>query len=177
MKAMILFLLVSSLNMCMSCCSKIFPDAKLSMQRKDYNGNELRIDGYYFREDNTSSRMIIYLLYNNGVLLYGGAPLISEIEKRKQEFASGEWHNTRKNDKAAWGIFCIDGKNIRIEKWEPSTGIGLPVYIREGNILNDTTIHITIGYSSDGSDRRKLNEVYHFREFSPKPDSTNVYIK
>jgi hypothetical protein len=161
----------------MSCCSKIFPDEKLSMQRKDYNGNELRIDGYYFREDNTSYSVGIYFLYNNGIILYGGFPLISEIGEYEQKYANGDWALSRKKDKASWGIFRIDGKIIKIEKWEPSTGIGLPVYIKEGSILNDTTFHITTGYSPNGSNRRELNEIYHFKQFDNKPDSTNVYIK
>jgi hypothetical protein len=161
----------------MSCCNTLFPDGKLSMQRKDYIGKELRTDGYYFREDSTSSRLIIYFLFNNGILLYGGTPKISEIEQREHEFANGEWHHSKINDKASWGIFYIEGKSIKIEKWEPSTGIGLPIYIREGSILNDTTFHITFGYSSDGSNKREMNEIYHFKQFDNKPDSTNVYIK
>jgi hypothetical protein len=177
MKAMVLFILISSLGMFMFCCSTLFPDEKLTLQRKDYNGNELKIDGYYFREDKISSRVIIYFLYNNGILLYGGAPLISEIEKREREFTNGDWYHTRKNDKAAWGIFCIDEQKIKIEKWEASTGIGLPVYMREGNILNDTTFHIIYGHKSDESNKSNLDELWHFKQFANKPDSTNVYIK
>jgi len=47
--------------------------------------------------------------------------------------------------------------------------------VREGIILNDTTFQIT-KYTS-GSNVSERNEVYHFREFHPKPDSTNKYIK
>jgi len=177
MKTIFLSILFISLSVFMSCCNKLFPDEKLSIQRIDYSGNELRVDGYYFREDKSMPRVTIYFLYRNGILLYGGPPMISEIEKFEQEYANGEWYTTRKNDKASWGIFRIDGQNIKIEKWEPSTGIGLPVYIREGSVLNDTTFHIINSYRSDGSEKSNLDEVWHFKQFANKPDSTNNYIK
>jgi hypothetical protein len=175
MKTIILIISTCGLNLFLSCCSTLFPDEKLSMQRTDYRGNELKTGGYYFREDKTSSRVVIYFLYNNGVLLYGGTPIISEIEKREQEFTNGEWEHSRKNDKAAWGIFRIDGKKIIIQGWGDSGGGGMPVVTKYGDIVNDSTFVLTksIVYDKESF----MNEVYHFKQFSPKPDSTNVYIK
>jgi hypothetical protein len=54
---------------------------------------------------------------------------------------------------------------------------GWQVYVKEGFILNDTTLQITRMYRVDGSDEHILNYTYHFRQFSPKPDSTNNFIK
>ena len=61
--------------------------------------------------------------------------------------------------------------------WYSPSGGGTPAYVREGKILNDTTFHITTSYRSNGSERHEKDEVYHFRQFYPKPDSTNNFIK
>ena len=63
------------------------------------------------------------------------------------------------------------------EKWYPNSPGQPKVYIREGKILNDTTFHITASYRPDGSERREKDEIYHFKQFSPKPDSTNNFVK
>jgi len=31
--------------------------------------------------------------------------------------------------------------------------------------------------NEEKTDEIEINEIFHFREFSPKPDSTNVFIK
>ena len=176
MKTTILLIVLSVLSMFLSCCSKLFPDEKLTLQRRDYAGNELRIDGYYY---NVNYNVIsIYFLYRNGIILYGYSyPNLNLDEIELKMLNNDMYNNSYNKSKANWGVFIINEESIKIEKWEPSTGIGLPVYIREGNILNDTTFHITLSYDPKGSNKSILNELYHFKKFAPKPDSTNVYIK
>jgi hypothetical protein len=78
--------------------------------------------------------------------------------------------------KDCWGVFNIKDNIIKFERWYPGQG-AKKAYVREGIILNDTTFHITKSYRSNGSELKDADEVYHFRKFSPKPDSTNVFVK
>ncbi len=69
---------------------------------------------------------------------------------------------------------------MKFEKWYPSFGGGLPVYIREGVIINDTVFHIVRSYrnTEDGiEEERDKDEMYYFRRLEYKPDSTNTFIE
>ena len=178
MKTIILFILTINLSMCMSCCSKIFPDEKLSMQRKDYVGNELRIDGYYYRQEITEiySRTMVMFLYRNGIVLSGGN--FSTIDLNIVEEEMPNRYNLLKKNKNGWGIFCINGNEIQCEQWvESPSGASLSIYRRSGYIENDITIHFTESYYSGRNETKQINEVWHFKQFSSKPDSTNVFIE
>jgi hypothetical protein len=85
------------------------------------------------------------------------------------------YDNLRK-DKVGWGVFLIKGNNIECEVWSTSVGGGLPVGRGEGIILNDTTFCIVKSINIRDGKEFPHNDIYHFRKFSPKPDSTNNFI-
>jgi len=112
-------------------------------------------------------------LYKNGILLdVGGASRsLEEMDEYiRKNYVRDNWY---KKNKYVWGVFFIEDNTIRINQLSqdyPHRG-----FVQEGIILNDTTFKIT--KFSSGDKVREKDDVYHFREFSPKPDSTNVYIK
>ncbi len=160
-----------------SCTKEILSDDKLSLVKTIYSGNQLRIDGYYFQEMDNNV-YTIYFFYADGTVLYGGGSFpISEIENHEVEFTSQEWITAVKKSKIRWGLFQIEGNNLLFERWYPSSGGPMPAYIRSGEILNDTTFVITKSVRPKTGEEKELNEVYHFRAFSPKPDSTNSFIR
>lgn len=83
----------------------------------------------------------------------------------------------------SWGLFNVKNNEIKIERWTSASGGKYPTQMLIGEILNDTTIyfHTKIGDYPVGFGKNKknvkINEIYHFRQFSPKPDSTNIFIK
>jgi len=165
--------------MLLSCCAKenIFKDDELSLEKESYEGEQLRIDGYYYQEVD-SVIYNVYLFYTNGVILYSGSnfsdhdEIFSYID---DEFFVNEAH---KNHKSMWGVFQIDGNLIKFERWYPSQP-PLKAYVREGEVLNDTTFKITESYRmKDGekTERKERDETFNFKEFSPKPDSTNKFV-
>jgi hypothetical protein len=159
----------------MSCEFLRGKDDELSIQKKPYDGNELRLDGYYY--DNYIDDYIqIYFFYRNGVILDGGNKRVSELNEREEEFKNGTFYSNVSSFKLMWGVFNIDGDSIEFEHWYPTEG-PFPAYIRSGKILNDTTFHITGCRRSDGSERSDKDEMYHFKHLVPKPDSTNNFIK
>ena len=157
---------VLMLSLCILGCRK--PYEELFLQRMDYTGNELRTDGYYYYQN--ENRIVVYFLFRNGIFRScGSPPSIKDFENRDNP-CSG---NT---SKIGWGVFIVEKDIIKYEVWNGSPGFEtLPTIISEGKILNDTTFHITLSYHQDGSDRRERNDIYHFRQFISKPDSTVAY--
>ena len=146
-------------------------DDKLNLIQQDFNGNQLRLDGYYFTQIESYNGFIYprYTLYQNGIIRFLGGPnTLDNII-----FSSA-------NYKTNWGIFNIENDNIQFERWYPSSGGPLEAYVRVGKILNDTTFHITETYrllNGEKTQYRLKDEIYHFKQFSPKPDSTNNFIR
>lgn len=159
---------------------KIWKDDELSIQKVPYQGNQLRIDGYYYQQKD-GDFYTLYTLYSNGILLYlGGGFTRDKLIELENSIQNGSFYNAAKTFKDYWGVFKIENNNIQFERWYPSSGGGLPAYVRSGNILNDTTFIIIESYrikSGIKTEVKERNETYHFKQFSPKPDSTNTFIK
>ena len=135
---------------------------ELSFERRLYLGEELRIDGYY--TDDYS----VYFFYRSGVVRYVGT--FENLDSlTSNDFLDGTARHQ-------WGLFHVNGDGIAFERWYPPSGTHTKAFIRSGRILNDTTFVITESRRSNGEDVRSENEMYHFRLFSPKPDSTSGYL-
>jgi hypothetical protein len=159
----------------MNSCSVLFPDDNLTFKRVDYNGNELRMDGYYYCYFEKTNITVIYFLFRNGVIRSIGGYSRYNEDNREQEMISYYDRSTPKTD---WGVFIIDGNKIQYEKWiEAPSGVRASINRRSGYIENDTTFRITESYYSGTGETKQVDEVWHFKQFDNKPDSTNVYIK
>ena len=151
---------------------------ELSIPRQNYSGNELRVDGYYYTEAN-GSLFSPSFFYRNGVFLDAGGSFKDYFEMDSyivKEFISSTKY---KSYRVLWGVFLIEGNSVKFEHWYPSSGGPMKAYVREGLILNDTTFHITKSYRNQNGEKTEVdteNEIYYFRAFSPKPDSTNGFI-
>jgi hypothetical protein len=177
MKYLFIIPFITSFFILVTCCNKLYPDEQLSTKRQDYNGDEIRIDGYYyyFISDNQYSRAVIHFLYRNGLILSTvvlGYEL-TEIEKEMISYYSSF-------NKTDWGVFLVDSNTISYEKVisaDPAAGISSYIVRKSGYVKNDTTLHFTESYSSNSKETKTINEVWHFRQFNNKPDSTNVFIQ
>jgi hypothetical protein len=138
-----------------------------------YTGNQLKMNGYYYQITYNNEIYSPLVMYSNGALitLGGVRSTLEEMDEYiRKNYIQDTWY---KKNKYVWGVFFINNNTIQINQLSqdyPHRG-----RVQEGVILNDTTFSIT-KFSSGGKVREK-DEIYHFREFSPKPDSTNVYIK
>lgn len=144
-------------------------DAELSMERTRYDGKELRTDGYYYWRNQYEHDGVQYdevipiILYRNGVTIFVNRIDFSQMEQLEESFRNGTFYENMKYEKVQWGVFQISGNSIVLESWDYSGGPGLTTYKKNGEILNDTAFRIS-------------KAIYHFKQFSPKPDSTNKYI-
>lgn len=149
-------------------------DDELTLPKQSFTGSQLRLDGYYYRS--TSSNYETIFLYRNGVVLYGAYTPFAEIESQEENYANGTFYNSVKDDKTSWGRFIIAGNEIKREFWQPSNGGALQTFTHSGTVVNDTTFRISSSWRSCKPKRKKdLDEVWRFKAFSPKPDSTNQF--
>ncbi|MCL2682655.1 MAG: hypothetical protein FWE63_04105 [Bacteroidales bacterium] len=154
-----------------TCCAD-----KLRLAKTPFTGNQLRIDGYYYHQYTGADGveyMSVLFLYENGILHYGGAFPKNKLSEIEQNYSTEEWINIVRKLKYYWGVFLVTGNTIKYKRWYPSEP-PLRASIREGVILNDTTFRITKVYDSD---LRREDRLYRFKAFSPKPDSTNNFVK
>lgn len=173
MKIILLITIVMfSLN---SCDKEILEDDTLTLIKKKYTENQIRTDGYYSCKFGNIYR--IYFLYRDCTIFSGGDVFEYNLQYQEQKYIDGSFFESKKNNKLYWGIYNIESSNIKLEKWYPSSGGGMPVYLHTGTILNDTTFVITKSVRTKTGEEKELNETYHFKQFSPKPDSTNTFIK
>lgn len=171
-------LIVAYMIVCCSCSSdRIWKDDELSINRTYYTGNQLKIDGYYYQKYGNPEKLTIYLFYENGTLLFAGDGYeLSKLNEFEQAITSQDFVSKLHELKYCWGLFTINTNTIQFERWYPSQP-PLKAYIRSGIILNDTTFQITKSIRSNGNEESIENEMFYFKKFSPKPDSTNSFVK
>ncbi len=151
---------------------------ELSMSKTPYTGNELRIDGYYFSNQTAPKDINIAVFYEDGVCIHLFAEMTSQdtfsfIENKillDEPFLSRLW-----NTPTDVGVFKIEGESIEIESWMAAYDITTLSFY--GEILNDTTFIISKWTDNEQGESHSVEWTYRFRQFSPKPDSTNNYIK
>lgn len=151
-------------------CQKLWfcEDEELTMPQTGYNGN-LKLNGYYYHEKDAGYR--IYILYNNGVVVNWNSTesTLSEIETT---YLLSKGY---KSVKTKWGLFRITNSTIAIQSWRISQ-CKRPVVEFRGDILTDTSFNIKT-YIDENDETNVIDEsTYYFKEFSPKPDSTNDFI-
>lgn len=165
------------------CCLFIYcefiigDDDKFTLNRRDYNGSELKLEGYYFSSSGHLGKIKIHFLFKNGVLLGSNEVWeqanIVEVEK---EFSDGQYYERIKDNKQYWGVFSINGNKIETQRWFETSGSTLNAYSHTGEIINDTTFRMTEVKRVDGTEKREIDYLFHFQAFSPKPDSTCPFI-
>jgi hypothetical protein len=155
--------------------------SKLVTTRKPINNTVLKLNGYYsVKEKGESLGLIsIYFLYENGIILYAGSyknsNLIDIESKIKTNYVQNN-NKVAKNYIIDWGVFNIHNQMITIEKWEPTQGKRRSS-IRKGVIIDDKSFRINYFFSPFVNKEYQTGDTYFFHQFSPKPDSTNNFIK
>ncbi|MDR0507687.1 MAG: hypothetical protein LBH32_12860 [Dysgonamonadaceae bacterium] len=123
--------------------------------------------------------MVIRFYYMNGLLLKTGSHKGKDFEIIDKELVDeySKYPNMY-NHKYNWGTFLIEGNNYLMESLvEDPSGVRLCIYRESGYIENDTTIHTIESYYSGKNETKQIDELWHFRQFVHKPDSTNNFIK
>ena len=155
-------------------CSKKLYD--LTMSKSPYLGNELKIDGYYYSNQTLANDVGVVVFYRDGFCINTWVkPTTNDtLEYIENEILLNDaFINKIKGIPAHIGVFKVINPDIEFETWETRT----TSFSRYGKIINDSTfiINKSINNATGVSTSEKL--TYRFKHFSPKPDSTNNYIK
>jgi len=179
MKTMYL-LLLTALTACSSCKDLgICKDESLTLNKVEFTGNQLRTDGFYYGRPTTDYKGLVsyelFVFYQNGILMRPGSEEFEKMEEYVSRIARSE---LQKKTKFNWGLYNIDNKIIKLEHWRFAQ-CGYPTILWTGEILNDTTFVLKKREirNNNGVTETDINEVFHFRHFDIKPDSTNNFIK
>ena len=177
-------------KICMLCfmlflysCKNIFIDDKFSIKCVPYTGSELRIDGYYYKKwlwEEGNKRFIDYFIfYSNGVSATGHmeAENLCDVENRLANWSDNKW---LKDNIYIWGPFSIHDDKLIMQFYEPSDYLSKRVLELSGTILNDSAFYLEkITLACTGKEitgRFFATGEYCFKQYSPKPDSTNNFI-
>jgi hypothetical protein len=161
-----LLLLIISVQSCLK-------DDDLIIKRVDNNSKKIKLNGYYLETKFTHNP---YFFYQNGVVFKYSSRELKDSLLIEDGMTNEVNLSLLKKLKYSWGIYQIINNEILIERWYPGEK-PYDAFLTKGRILNDTTFVLTEFSESDGSKKETINEIYRFRKFSPKPDSTNAFIK
>lgn len=168
-------LIIFSLLLIFSCC-RVAHELKLG--KSAFAGNDFKLDGYYYSLENEGQ---LFFLYSDGVFIDFSCKILQfdneELSERRDStinyYASlGNYKNTQ----YGWGVWKVEDDNLIIEKWLSGSGGAYPVGRYVGNVINDTTINIAFTYQLPPNGKEKMGK-FRFRQFCPKPDSTNAFIE
>lgn len=168
-------LLVSSC-FCESLWEKIFPDDKTTLEQGKYEGENLRIDGFYcYDPEEDDDYTQIFVLYRNGVVMGSVGSYYSKVDETYNSLIEEKDQGHYVDAIDWWGLFEIEDSIIKLEYYLPSM-YGHHTYLMKGTILNDTTFHMTEGKHSDKSNNETIEYLYRFHKTVAKPDSTNKFF-
>ena len=151
-------------------------DGQLS-SKVAYSGPELRTDGYYYAD--LPTRQTVMIFYNNGVVMLPGGTDSTGAAALVQSFIDDKTSGYGKV-RYGWGVFFVKGTELTFENWPPTFMGCSPLEQTTGQIVNDTTFTLIkqVTKNNKGKTERELtlNETYHFRPLTIKPDSTNEIV-
>jgi hypothetical protein len=170
----IVLLCVATLLALVSCRKQ-----ELHLKRTNYTASNLRLDGYYYDDQNDSSQKTgRAFLYNNGIVFYLSGYSLNQNSEFVASLQDPVIVKSNRERRSNWGVFIVEGTNIKYET--PSVSESGAPYVLEGSVLNDTTIYFTQYYelTKKGKKRKQSSTdiTFRFVQFSPKPDSTNNFI-
>jgi len=159
-------------------CSKL---VDLKMKKAPYFGDELRIDGYYYSNplynkyaDITTIGVAVF--YRDGFCIHtwGESANPDTLSYIENEILLNDALITKmKKNPSHIGAFQIMYTDIKFETWELRNW----VFTYYGKIVNDTTFIIHKRMENNTGKIFSENSTYRFHQFSPKPDSTNNFVK
>jgi hypothetical protein len=157
----------------------IFLGCKVSyvpMNKKPYDGNEFRLDGYYynrFQYGTSEPLLLINFFYSDGTVLFWGNTKYdsSKIEmtllRLEKLFKMEKRNGTIYPDHYNWSSFEVNGKEINMKSWAMSENFKKGTYETSLTIINDSLL-----LDSDSSEPSYL----YFSKFNAKPSNDSCPI-
>lgn len=158
--------------------TSIAQDDNLSLSKTQYLGNQLRIDGFYYSLFEGKLNRI-YILHPDGILTYFGVSDNVSLLNAESYINGNEIKDLIQNNKYCWGLFIINGNEIKTCAWHPSNNSSKIAWNEDGKIINDSTFQINELYrlvNNQKTEQSNENEIYYFKKTTNKPSSNNKFI-
>lgn len=172
---MVRIFLVSIMFLVLSCEKKLYD---LGMEKIPYDGNELKINGYYYSTPDSNGDIGLAVFYRDGFCIHMFLDINSKdtLHYIENKYLLDNAFIIDIKQTPNWiGVFQIDNSKIEYETWVAMRHI--PTFSYYGEILNDTTYKLTKWIANDIDVTYPLELTYKFKKFDFKPDSTNTFIK
>lgn len=168
-RVIVILLVMSFLS---SCKNPFADDEELSFERTLNTSSKIRLDGYYFSYEKPKG-LYVHVYYQNGVVYFTGGG--DSFDYFESEFKKRD--ATYETIKSQWGLYVIKDDSIFTNGLALRSGMyHYTETFSNGVLLNDTTI-IFLSTKHSNGDVQNRSDTLHFKQFSSKPDSTNVFIK
>ena len=167
----IICLILTGIFLSSSCEDFPYDKKALTYKNKFVFDNQFRMDGMYLSK--IEYGYYLHYFFQNGSYYAEGIsdkiePTCYQINSKAREIPY------------AWGYFIIEDTILKVQTYEAnrSNNYNFKFRVRErwAEIVNDTTLHF---YKAIDPDRKErvLDELFHFRYCSNKPDSTNILMR
>jgi hypothetical protein len=166
-----------TLSLLLGCKPSTTSQELLTLKRENINPINFKLNGYYYCYFNNQATKEVFIFYKNSIFIDMGGFENNTFAEVEASFSS-EWFITQQLGKrqSIYGLFKIENEKLTIEQWK-NDGLQYRVVTKKATIFNDSTFQITSISSYNGSSNvSSENRIYHFRQYSPKPDSTNSFI-
>jgi hypothetical protein len=146
------------------------------MEKTPYYGDELRIDGYYYSGPDYESDIGVAVFYKDGFCIHTWVRPVNQDTLNYIEneiLLNDKYISELKNSPSHIGVFRIINHDIEFEVWEYRN----ETVSHFGKVINDTIFIVNKRIEHRTNTVIPENRTYRFKQFSQKPDSTNVWIK
>lgn len=153
----------------------------LTLSREDNTSGLFKLNGFYYGNSETNNRRRGYIFYENGVMF-----AIGSLKEQDLDYWKGEIPKLNNYQEIPywWGVYQVESNgNMELEKWY-STDYEYPTVRFRGKVANDTTLLIAFAAVDKLKSTTFFNDfsasvvdTFQFVPLSPKPDSTNNFIK
>lgn len=142
--------------------------------QEEFPAHSIKIDGLYYYKWKDGGYSIKFIYDNGTILSLGGNPDKNQSIREIADEIISRWENSNyQENKYLWGAIFLEESNFLIKRWQ-AAGLS-PDYVKtvSGTILNDSSFVIQ---SIKGKSLERPR-VFQFHPYSPKPDSTNNFIR
>ncbi len=182
-----LWIIFASLFLC-GCLTSTIKPTVLTLERLSKPSPNFKINGYYHQSSNlyacNGTCFDVYYFYQNGIFYRSTKGLDQNTSKSLPELDDYFRHrDSSKNEikfrntyADSWGIYRVDSSVLTLQSWYVEGSY--ITFTQKGDIINDSTVVLKDFYLNSRWPNTKIYSYsMKFREFSPKPDSTNRFIK
>lgn len=174
----IFFGIITLMLLSNSGCNK---DPDFDIKRLTYRGqfvynNQLRIDGMYYMSEEDGGLSIIYL-FKDGTCYF---VFMASEQYDLSSICCYQLNSTQRKIASDWGFYLIDDNVLKAQTFDiKPMGSMYTVEERWATIEDDKTLHFfrSMRNRPTGPKDVKLNDTYHFKYCTDKPDSTNILMK